>query len=75
MPYEPSIDVVRILRATLCLLENSQYPEKGFATIEALLRHLHSAIADLEAAARIPPHSEEPELPSIAAKVTQTRRS
>lgn len=58
MPYEPNIDVATILGATLRLLENSQYPQKHSASVEALIDQIRQCIAEIEAA-KIPPAREE----------------
>jgi hypothetical protein len=50
MPYETVIDAVQILRATLDLLEHTEFPEKNSATIRTVVEHLNAAIADLEIA-------------------------
>lgn len=52
MPYETVIDAVQILRATLDLLEHTEFPEKNSATIRTVVEHLNAAIADLEIARR-----------------------
>jgi len=50
MPYEPVIDAVQILRSTLYLMENTQFPQKNSKTILAVVEQLRTAIADLEVA-------------------------
>ena len=52
MPYETVIDAVQILRATLDLLEHTEFPEKNSATIRTVVDHLNAAIVDLEIARR-----------------------
>lgn len=68
MPYEPSIDVVQILRSTAYLLEHSDYPQRDSATIAALVLHLHQAIAGFEAQAKVLPQGEDAETRRPAAK-------
>lgn len=59
MPYEACIDAVQILRSTLSLLEQSQYPEKDSPSIQFVIEALRDTIAVLEAG-KFPPAKEEP---------------
>ncbi len=50
MPYQISIDLSEILRTTLYLIENANYPGKASATVADLKECMIRAISEIEAA-------------------------
>jgi len=50
MPYEPQVDVLQVLKATLSLLEYTDFPTKGSEAVASLKRCLREAIAEIHLA-------------------------
>ena len=55
MPYDCQTDMVQILRATLAVLENSEYKGKDSKAVAELTFCLRDAIPKLEALSHTPP--------------------
>jgi len=63
MVYECEIDLLRILHATLCVLDNGIYEGKGSKHLERARACLREAIVSLELASRS--NSDAPPKPHI----------
>ena len=52
MRYECEIDLLRILHATLSVLDNAEYPGKGSEHVERAKECIREAVVSLEMASR-----------------------